>query len=70
MKTITINKLDAIKDFFATYAHDIEGTLNNMDKDTLGDYLEGDIFIGCAAAATGIPAQEFIDWAVANAGRL
>lgn len=64
------SKTKAIKDFFGTYAHDIDGDLNDMSATELGDYLESDIFIGCASAATGIPEKDFVDWATKNVGNL
>lgn len=64
------NKKDVFKDFFWNYAGDIEGQLNVMDKETLEDFLTNDIFIGVAAAATGIPDREFVEYAMKNAGNL
>jgi len=64
------NKADVFKDFFCSYAGDIEGQLNDMDKSALADYLNGDIFIGVASAATGIPECEFVEYAMENAGKL
>ena len=64
------NKSKAIKDFFGTYAHDVAGELNQMTATELREHLTSDIFIGCASAATGIPEQDFIDWAANNAHNL
>lgn len=64
------NKTKAIKDFFETYAHDINGELNLMNSADLKEYLENDVFIACASAATGINEPEFISWAMDNVGKL
>jgi hypothetical protein len=64
------NKSEAIKNFFGTYAHDINGDLNDLNAEELKEYLDSDIFIGCASAATGIIEQHFVDWAVKNVHKL
>lgn len=54
----------AMKNFFDTYSNDIEGTLHNMSQDKLLEYLDSDIFIGCASAATGIPERDFVEYSL------
>lgn len=54
----------AMKNFFDTYSNDIEGTLHNMSQDKLLEYLDGDIFIACASAATGIPEKDFVEYSL------
>lgn len=63
-------KKDVFKDFFLSYAGDIEGKLNVMNKSDLEEFLANDIFIGVAASATGIPEREFVDYAMKNVGNL
>lgn len=65
-----IDKNKALKDFFLAYAGDIEGSLNYMSEGELMDYLESDVFIGVASAATGINEKDFITYAIENVGEL
>lgn len=62
MAAITIDKKEAMHNFFKEYDN-INGDMKCLNKDELVDYLSNDIFIGVASAATGIPEQEFIDYA-------
>ena len=54
----------SMKNFFDTYSNDIEGTLHNMSQDKLLEYLDGDIFIACASAATDIPEKDFVEYSL------
>ena len=63
------NKQQAIEDFFGAYA-DIEGSLNDKSEEQLGEYLDGDIFIAVASAATGIAETEFVEFALGNVGNV
>lgn len=54
----------AMRNFFDTYSNDIEGTLHNMSQDKLLEYLDGDIFIACASASTGIPEKDFVEYSL------
>lgn len=60
---ITIDKETAMRNFFTSYAGDISGELYYMGRDSLLDYLENDIFIGVASSATGIPENDFLEFA-------
>ena len=63
MATITLNKKDAMYNFFKEY-DSVNGDMRCLsNKDELSEYLTNDIFIGVASAATGISEQEFIDYA-------
>ena len=64
IEEIEATKEEAMKNFFDTYSNDIEGTLHNMSQDKLLEYLDGDIFIACASAATGIPEQDFVKYSL------
>lgn len=61
---IVINKQEAMSNFFLAYSGDVEGTLKTMSEDELLRYLDNDVFIGCASAATGIPEHEFVEFAI------
>lgn len=63
-ETIIINKKKAMRNFFETYANDIDGYLKTMSKTELLEHLESDIFIGCASAASGIKEEEFINFSL------
>ncbi|MCH7318712.1 hypothetical protein MMP64_12315 [Acinetobacter sp. ANC 5659] len=73
-----VNKEESLKAFFFTYAS-IEGGVRHKNKIELlewfGDYVEGhpndvesynvnDVFITVASAATGIPEDEFLPFAL------
>jgi len=73
------SKRKALHNFFEAYSQDVEGTMLEMDRVQLLEYLgryEGgdisdpksysanDIFVGVAAAATGIEEDEFLLFAV------
>lgn len=60
---ITIDKETAMRDFFTSYAGDVIGELYHMGREQLLDYLENDIFIGVASSATGIPEEDFLEFA-------
>ncbi|WP_434778531.1 hypothetical protein [Neisseria sp. Ec49-e6-T10] len=62
-KKITIDKKEAMKNFFDTYSNDIAGELWQMNHSERVEYLTADIFIGCASAATGIPEEDFVQYA-------
>jgi hypothetical protein len=59
----------AIKDFWFCYQNH-EGGLDEMSREQLKDYIEGDIFIACASAATGIDEYMFVQHALDNAGNV
>lgn len=62
---IIISKKDAIEGFFIAYPENF-AALKEMDREGLREYLTSDLFIACASAATGIPDEEFVDYALEN----
>ncbi|MEZ7198156.1 hypothetical protein [Pseudodesulfovibrio karagichevae] len=58
---ITISKKEAMEGFFDSYL-EIEGYLGDSKPEDLKDYLASDIFISCAAGATGINPEEFVEF--------
>lgn len=59
-KQIVIKKKKVFKNFFAAYPED----LSDMNRSELRKHLFSDLFIGCVSAATGIPEEEFVTYAV------
>jgi hypothetical protein len=59
---MALKKETALDNFFTAYAG-IEGTLERMDRAELDEFLEDDIFVDVASATTGIPEQDFKDYA-------
>jgi hypothetical protein len=59
--TITISRIKAMKGFFDSYL-EIEGYLGEVKPEELKGYLKNDIFIACAAGATGIDPEEFVEF--------
>jgi len=53
---------ESISAFFDSYLG-IEESMENMNKAELDEYLENDIFIMVASAASGIPENDFRDYA-------
>lgn len=61
---ISLSNKESMKNFFDAYSNDIEGALHNMSQEKLLEYLDSDIFIGCASAATGIPERDFVEYSL------